>query len=286
MPILLEPAAIVEFSGVDALTFGQAQFSTDTTLLAVGGWHWSAWLDPQGRVRHLFALLRPDSERLLAWLPRGSAADLAKAISAYVFRSKLKVTVLPNMFLFDAEAPAPVPGAIENRGDGWSIGIPGSPPRSALLAPAGAESAINEERRAAWHLADVDHDLPWISSEVQSEFTPQALGLDRLGAVSVGKGCYPGQEIVARLHFRGGNKRACYRVIIHDALVPPPGTRLLSGTEGTPQGTLLHAARADAQSSRALAVLPIGLPVGSRMRLESAAMVEVVAKATQVDQTP
>jgi folate-binding protein YgfZ len=276
VPILLEPAELVEFAGNDAIPFAQAQFSSDVAQLAVGAWHWSAWLDAQGRVRHLFALLRPDTERLLAWLPRGRASELATGLSPYIFRSRLSISVLPDLHLHDAQASIPAPGTIGPDADGWAIGLPGT--RSALLARAAAGAVADTNRLATWQLADVDLGMPWVDSEVQAQFTAQALGLDRLGAFSVAKGCYPGQEVVARLHFRGGNKRSCWQLRVDDGMPLPPGTRLISA-DGSPQGTVLHAARVDEGSSRALAVLPIDLAAGTTLNLESGVRVEVLAPA-------
>jgi folate-binding protein YgfZ len=276
VPILLEPAEIVEFAGIDAIPFAQAQFSSDVSQLAVGAWHWSAWLDAQGRVRHLFALLRPQAERLLAWLPRGRASELATAITPYVFRSKLTIAVLPDLHLHDAQAPAPASGTIESDADGWRIAMPGA--RHARLGGAQPGARADGERLVAWQLADVDLGMPWVASEVQAQFTAQAIGLDRLGAVSVAKGCYPGQEVVARLHFRGGNKRCCRPVRIEDSQPVRPGTRLLSA-DGNAQGSVLHAARVDPGSSRAVAVLPIDLAIDTRLKLESGVRVEILAPA-------
>ena len=131
-------------------------------------------------------------------------------------------------------------------------------------------------RFAEWQLADVEDGLPWIAVEVEDQFTPQALGLDRIGAISLGKGCYPGQEIVARLHYRGGNKRACFQVVIHDPLTPGPGSQVLSRPDARAVGTLLYAAPANAASSRGLAILPTDTPVEAELQLESGARVELV----------
>src|SRR6185312_5176981 len=61
-------------------------------------------------------------------------------------------------------------------------------------------------------LEDIRAGIPEIGVELRDQLLPQWIGLDRLGAVSVRKGCYPGQEIMARLHFKGGNKRSLYRI--------------------------------------------------------------------------
>mgnify|MGYP003511505905 CR=1 FL=1 len=79
---------------------------------------------------------------------------------------------------------------------------------------------------AAWELADIDDGVPWIHPAVADRETPQALGLERLGAYSVHKGCYPGQEIVARTHFLGRSKRSLLRFRASSSEVPAPGDAL------------------------------------------------------------
>lgn len=91
-------------------------------------------------------------------------------------------------------------------------------------------------------LADIRAGLPEIGAELRDLLLPQWIGLDRLGAVSVKKGCYPGQEIMARLHFKGGNKRSLYRLRWPGNAVSAPGT-LLRDSAGTEAGVIVTAAR-------------------------------------------
>ena len=85
------PAAVLAIGGRDAIDFAHAQFSTDVKSLAAGRWHWSAWLDPHGRVRTFFALLRVEPARLLAWLPLGDAAAMSEALSRFRLRSAVQL---------------------------------------------------------------------------------------------------------------------------------------------------------------------------------------------------
>jgi hypothetical protein len=102
-------------------------------------------------------------------------------------------------------------------------------------------------------LEDIRAGIPEIGIELRDQFLPQWLGLDRLGAVSVRKGCYPGQEIMARLHFKGGNKRSLYRIGCKSFL--PAGTMLRDAQTGEEAGCVLQCARADTDKYEALASL-------------------------------
>lgn len=269
VPTLLDHARIVELSGADAPAFAQAQFSSDVSTLAPGAWQWSAWLDAKGRVRYLFALLRPQADQFIAWLPRGNAAEMAAELARFVFRAKVAIRANADLCLFEAEAASMAPGALLAAYGGWTLELPGSPRRFALLATASPQQVADASRNAEWRLADIKAGLPWVAGQAVGEYTPQALGLDRLGAVSLAKGCYPGQEVVARLHYRGGNKRACFRIRVECADAPPPGTRIVAANGDDARGGVLHAACADRHHCLALAVLAIDSRPGERLQLET-----------------
>lgn len=114
-------------------------------------------------------------------------------------------------------------------------------------------------------LDDIRAGIPEIGAELRDQFLPQWIGLDRLGAVSVSKGCYPGQEIMARLHFKGGNKRSLYR-IGSDAVIAA-GTLLRDAQTGEEAGCVLQCARTDSSGYEALASL-IDAKAETRLRAD------------------
>lgn len=269
MDKLIDSAEIVELSGPDAESFAQSQFSNDVTALAVGSWQWSAWLDPQGRVRFLFALLHPAPGQLLAWLPRGSASDMARDLSRFVFRSRLTIGTLPDACLVETPWVQKTAQTLVADGDGWTIDLPGAAQRQVTIRRQRPESALDSERQLEWELADIAAGLPWVATELSGEYTASALGLERLAAVSLNKGCYPGQEIVARLHYRGGNKRNCVRLSIEGNDLPPSGEVIHTDLSATPSGRILYAAHSNEMGVQALAVLPADLTDGTGLRLAS-----------------
>ena len=116
--------------------------------------------------------------------------------------------------------------------------------------------AVSGGASASTTLADIRAGIPEVGAELRDRLLPQWIGLDRLGAVSVNKGCYPGQEIMARLHFKGGNKRSLYRLLWPAGEVVPPGTALRDSA-GVESGVIVMATH-DAQAGciEALASLP------------------------------
>ena len=195
------PAAeMLEISGDDATTFLHAQLSSDVRRLEAGRWQWSAWLDAQGRVRALLQLARVDDTTYLALLRGGAAADMAAALGRYVLRAR--VALRPHDAILRAAAALPLHACA-----GAALGNPiafGTGTHARSIGASGAVVAGGAD--AAWR-CEIDAGWPWLPDTALNALMPPALGLEHLGAVSFDKGCYPGQEIAARLHYRGGNKR-------------------------------------------------------------------------------
>ncbi|GAA0704774.1 folate-binding protein [Dokdonella soli] len=255
MPAPLCPAELLALSGADATSFAHAQFTSDVKALAAGDWQWSAWLDAQGRVRSFFALLHPEPSCLLAWLPLGGAEPMREALARFVFRAAVKLET--RSWTLHAMERADVPTALQPHeviahDGGQLLRQPGTPDRIAWIAPTHASSA-DPEALSRWRLADIEAGLPLLAPELSGEFVPQALDLESVDAIRFDKGCYPGQEVAARLHFRGGNKRHSQRLRVHGA-PPPPGMAIL-GEAGRAVGQVLYSAAERDGTSAALAVL-------------------------------
>ncbi len=199
------PAETLLIEGPDATTFAHAQFSSAVGSLVTGQWQFSAWLDPQGRVRALFHLARLADDRYLLLLRGGAAAGMADALRRFVFRSKVSVAALPPRVL--ATGPALPLHTVADDDESVSFGCD---THSFRIIASGAGDD-------AWRLPQLRAGWPWLPTQQLNELLPPALSLQRLHAVAIDKGCYPGQEIVARLHFRGGHKRHLHRVTLSQA---------------------------------------------------------------------
>jgi folate-binding protein YgfZ len=198
------PAELVSLEGPDAIAFAQAQFSSNLASLSDGQWQFSAWLDAQGRVRALFHLIRLDSQRLLLLLRGGEGQAVAGELQRYLFRARARIAALPARQLATAEAiPLHV---LAERGGTLVLGC-GS--HGLELAASGDDD---------WRLLQLRSGWPWLARAASGELLPAWLGLGALGAAALDKGCYPGQEIVARMHYRGGTKRHLHRLWLSRAL--------------------------------------------------------------------
>lgn len=293
MPIALPPPQLIEIAGADAVAFAQAQFSSDVFALANGHWQWSAWLSAQGRVRAFFHLLRDNDERLRLILRGGSAARMRDALTRYVFRSKLQLSVIENMNAYLIEAhgdnpgPASLPNAtsIETSEQGTCIALPGHAPRWLLLRDTEAAPIVAQDSEVARNrgaLADIETGLVTLDAILEDRLLPSWIGLGNLQATSVSKGCYPGQEVVARLHYKGGNKRWLHRIAFNADSLPAPGTGLGVQGDGDDQarGIILCSAWVSEGSGAALTVLRDadsgGLPALSLPTIEMLSVERIV----------
>lgn len=243
---------LLSLDGPDAAAFAHAQFSSDVTALPVRHWQWSAWLSAKGRTIAVFQLIRVDDQRILLVLADGDADAIASQLQRFVFRRKVKIAVRDDRIVVGSfTAPeAASDAAIAVHGETLELDVGSDAlPRTLRIAPLDGSAAADDAGFVlAWRQSDLRYGLPRLADDQREQWTPQQLGLDRLNGYSVKKGCYPGQEIVARTHFLGKAKRAL---------------QLLRVGEGTPSGAQVQqngaaiGTVASVAGDLALAVLPL-----------------------------
>ncbi len=217
-PFALPDIAVVTLSGRDAVAFAQAQFMSDVATLAPGHWHWSGWLTPKGRVIALFAVLRRDAESLYVLLHDADPAAFVSSLQRFVFRSKVMIGIDRDAHVSGALRIPSVARGHEAHIDGDAIELDlgtDAHPRTLQVGPTAAPS--DPDAHARWRALDMAFGLPRLPADQADSWTPQQLSLDRLRAFSVRKGCYPGQEIVARTHFLGQVRRGLVALRAPDA---------------------------------------------------------------------
>ena len=243
---------VLALEGRDAASFAQAQFTNDVDGLADGHWQWSGWLTPKGRIVALFALLRFDAERLWLVLPDADPAELAEQLQRFVFRTKVKLRPLEAVHAAAAfTAPEQAAGAAFAGDVDSGVELDMGPPAETRTLRLGAATApANDDAAGRWSRFDLAHGWPRLDPDQTEKWTPQQLSLQRLRAYSVKKGCYPGQEIVARTHFLGQAKRGLVRLQVDSAVAS--GDAVTSGEREI--GRVVCAT-----GTEALAVLPLEL---------------------------
>ncbi|MBB3228393.1 hypothetical protein FHW69_003028 [Luteibacter sp. Sphag1AF] len=245
-------AQILTLDGPDALAFAHAQLSSDVRSLAEGQWQWSGWLDAQGRVKVLAMVARTGPQTLTLLLRGGKAADFADGLKRFLFRSK--VTLRANDRHVIADAPALSANTVIADDENIVFGF------GDYAIRIGSEHAKDTH---AWHAHDIAHGHPWLADEALDTLLAPALSMERLHAVAFDKGCYPGQEIVARLHYRGGHKRHLHRVESSQAL--HAGSTINISNRGV--GIVLSCVHIDGVT-QALAVLDDALTTNGRLEFD------------------
>jgi folate-binding protein YgfZ len=223
---------VLRFTGPDSLSFLQGQVSNDTRRLAESQSLLAAYSSPQGRVLALMHLL-PHSSGVIAILPRELVVPTLEGLRKFVLRAKVKiedagellnVAGLHGMHRLQSAgitAPQSSTGYIEkedigvaavNRDPGrfWVIGA------AEKLAEHGLAGDILQADQIEhdWRLADIRAGLPQIYLSTSEAFVAQMLNLDLLDGISFSKGCYTGQEIIARTQHLGRIKRRLYRLLL------------------------------------------------------------------------
>ncbi len=207
--------SLLRLEGPDAVAFIQAQSMNDVKALPDGQWHWNGLLNPKGRLIALFALARIRVDLLYLLSPDFPAENILLHLQRFVFRSKVKLAVEESMMVaaeLDSELIAGshrdlISGDLEH---GLSLDFSSdSVNRTLWLLPISAAGRVVDDQNTEklWRDLDLQHGLPRLAVTQSELWTPQMLSLERLNAFSLKKGCYPGQEIVARTHYLGQAKR-------------------------------------------------------------------------------
>ena len=279
---------LLAFDGADAAAFLHGQLSTDVAAMAVGDAAWSSYNSPKGRMLGTLLLCRlaPDAFRALV------AADLAeplrRRLAMFVLRAKVAVADLSaGGRRFGVAGPgaddavrtalglasAPAPGHAVAAGDALAAVTPDG--RCLVHVPAGDEDAVTARLAAharplaadAWALFGIRAGVPAIGEATTDLFVPQAANWDLVGGVNFRKGCYPGQEIVARMQYLGRLKERLYAFHL-DGPPPAPATPLYGDVFGDQAcGTVVNAAPAPAGGSDLLAVAQIAAVAGGPLRV-------------------
>lgn len=250
-------------TGPDARSFLQGQLSSDISEVTPARGQLSAWHDAKGRVLAFLRILpRPDDGFVLV-----TQADVVEAVQRrmkmFVLRAKVAIESGPPVYgltrapdgagLVAGLAPGEGPLAAACDDSTSVLRMPGSVGWLVVSADPAWATAADAAAEARWLLAETAAGLPEIHPATQGEFVAQMLNLDRLGAVSFTKGCYPGQEIIARAHHLGRVKRRT-RLFRAPGPAPAPGHALADAA-----GTVVRAA-GDTEGCLLLAVVAEDAP--------------------------
>lgn len=231
---------VLAVRGVDARKFLSGQLSQDVLALRADRVELAGLHNPQGRVLALLRLVAQGPDDVLCVLPRASLADTLALLQKFLLRAK--ATLSDESALWQIEGLASTPQALPDP-VGSALRAPGNNGETVIWRHASdgrlmclraathvvpAESSPTDEGAAlaAWQRADIAAGIPEITPATRGEFVAQMLNLDVQGGISFTKGCYTGQEVIARAHYRGRVKRRAQRFRLAAGPLPAPGEKL------------------------------------------------------------
>lgn len=274
----LSHLGLIEVRGADAFGFLQGQLSNDLRIVRETRAQLSAWCSAQGRVLAIMCIFKRGDAYYLQ-LPREILESILKRLRLYMLRAQVTLTDVSDTLLQIGIAGAQgaelltsrfgdspdVPYAVVQSEQISIVRLPGQMPRFMLAGPYSGIRAVWDKFSAAltptggapWRLLDIRDGLPALQPATQDQFIPQMLNLDALDAVSFTKGCYPGQEIVARARHLGEVKRRLYLASAESEAAPQPGDALYA-REGAQVGQVINAQVSPAGGFALLAVVQTG----------------------------
>ena len=217
---------VIRVAGADAASFLQGQLTQDIVLLGGDGARLAGYCNAKGRMQASFIAIKRSAEEVLLLCARDSVAPMVKRLSMFVLRAKAKLSDATTEYRMiglcgstvDALKPAAAPWSRMDMGAASVVFLyPGAGvSRACWLAPMDATTPSGPELPLAyWHWLSVRSGIAMVGPATFEAFVPQMLNYESVGGVSFKKGCYPGQEVVARSQFRGTLKRRAY--LVHSA---------------------------------------------------------------------
>lgn len=261
---LLTHLAVLTVSGQDAAQFLQGQITCNVNDVTATHSSLGAMCNPKGRAITTFLLAKSGDDFLLI-LPAELLEIVKKRLSMYVLRAKVTLTDCSGSLCllgFTAQstdaflASYQQDGAVRINVGNRDLVIADEHNASVMLAQ-GVETIDSMH----WQTLDILGGIPWLTTATSEQFIPQMLNLDKLGGISLTKGCYTGQEIVARTHYLGKAKRALF--VAECETATPEANASIIDTNGQIVGNVLSA-----NDGKLLIVLQLGETDTTQLQLK------------------
>ena len=291
--IALNDFGIVRISGEDASSFLQRQFTNNIDEISVTNSSFGAYLSAKGRVLVNFLIVSRDAGEYELVMPKDQIEPFVQRLRMFVLRDKVQITITDETDIFgviepqlneDCEFKLPQDD-FQNCASkfGTWIRLPADRERFILLTGQSSfpSDEVSQDEIDHWLLLDIKAGIFWIREITREMFVPQALNMDLIGAVSFTKGCYPGQEIVARLHYRGGVNHRMFRAASHAGSESQSGAKIkCDDIPGNQTGTVVDSMYDAALNNQQLLVsLPLRFLPSANLSLTDESRVELMKNA-------
>ena len=260
----LSHLGLLQIEGADAAAFLQGQVTSDIRQLDGSNSHYAGYCTPKGRMLALF-LAFAQHDRIYLELNGALLEPIMKRLKMYVLRSKAIITDVSDNLVRIGVAGEQAPASLREvfaqvpekahelvtLDNGTLLRLPSPVPRYQLFCDPAQASAIwaklaQHHRpigKAGWEWLEIEAGIPDVAPQTQEAFVPQMVNLDALGGISFKKGCYTGQEIVARTHYLGKVKRRTQLAHIDSTEAPQAGDAL-NAADGAEIGHVVRSASA------------------------------------------
>lgn len=252
--------AVLDATGADAQSFLKGQFCNDLTEATANRAQLSGYCNPKGRLLALFtAFAIDDGYRLV--LHRDLLDATSKRLQMFVMRADVKLEVRDDLFCSGVIVPLAESLDIEglaipalprvmdvqtNESGNWvrtgefqTLFIAGADAQQRLL-----NAGVDKTDAKAWRLQNIQAGIPSLFAATADKFVPQMINLQQAGGLSFTHGCYPGQEIVARMQYLGKLKRQMLRFALEGNDAPPAGAAIITGDDNE-AGVVIDAVATD-----------------------------------------
>lgn len=246
---------VIRVAGEEATKFLQGQLTQDVALLGLSEARLAAFCNAKGRMQASFIVFKRSHDEVLLVCSRDILAATRKRLSMFVLRAKARLSDASADFTLYGvagnaiESIATSPYTTWNKVDFDSVNLvflhPGAGQARALwCAPTGTPAPKGPQLDLAlWHWLEVQSGIAMITQPIFEAFVPQMLNYESVGGVNFKKGCYPGQEVVARSQFRGTLKRRAY--LVHTTGTPMVGQEVFHALDAEQPCGLVAAAAAN-----------------------------------------
>jgi hypothetical protein len=244
---------VIRAAGPDASSFLHSQLTQDIEHLAPGCAALAGYCSAKGRLLASFVVWKPAADEVLLACSADLLAPTLKRLSMFVLRAKCKLS--------DASAELPLWGLVGAAARDEALQLPAASagPRALRVGEPPALPALDP---AAWTWLEVMSAVPRIVAATAEQFVPQMVNLELVGGVNFQKGCYPGQEIVARSQYRGTLKRRAF--VFESPMAARPGQELFHSVDPSqPAGMVANAASLDGRHALLAEVKLAALDGGS-----------------------
>ena len=272
----LPDLGVIQADGADAARFLHGQLTQDFALLGEGQARLAAFCSAKGRMQASFIGVKAGTERILLVCSRDLLAPTLKRLSMFVLRAQVRLSDASASWSVTGLAgdAARLPGlpdtpwSVLRQGEALAVRLypAGETARALRLAPTGEPAlAAPALAPALWAWSEVRSGVATLGAAVVDAFVPQMLNYESLGGVNFKKGCYPGQEVVARSQFRGTLKRRAW--IVHGQGPLQAGQEVFSAADaGQPCGLVVQAAESPAGGWDAIVSIQISAAEDGRLQ--------------------